>query len=207
MPTAEQILAGLHDIANGWRGLAILWHAYFAVLGVGLVMGARPSRRLSGLLLSLPLLSVSALAWLAGNPFNGTIFALAGIVLLALASRLPRAKIQCAPSWAAIPGLLMFAFGWYYPHFVETSSYATFLYAAPTGLIPCPTLSIVIGFALVTDGLGSRAWSLVLAATGILYGIFGAVGLGVMMDWILVAGAILLLGMVLMATPRPNEVA
>ena len=50
----------------------------------------------------------------------------------------------------------------------------------PTGLVPCPTLSIVIGLALIVEGLDSRIWTSVLVgATGVFYGIFGAVRLGV----------------------------
>jgi CHASE2 domain-containing sensor protein len=92
--TPEQILAGLRDIANNWRGLAVIWHAYFAVLACGLLVGARPSRRVVGILLTVPLLSVSALAWLSGNPVNGTFFSLTGIGLLAIAVHLPRTRIH-----------------------------------------------------------------------------------------------------------------
>ncbi|MBB3192439.1 hypothetical protein [Halomonas cerina] len=44
MPTVEQILEGLHAIANQWRTLAILWHLYFAALALALVAGRLPSR-------------------------------------------------------------------------------------------------------------------------------------------------------------------
>jgi len=36
MPTPEQVLSGLREIANTWRWLAIAWHAYLAVLVVSL---------------------------------------------------------------------------------------------------------------------------------------------------------------------------
>jgi len=193
MPTSDQILSGLGAIANGWRLLAILWHAYFAVLALGLVAGARPSRRVAGILLGLPLLSVGALAWGAGNPFNGSFFTLSGVALLAIAVRLPPLRIELARWRSSVPGALMFAFGWGYPHFLDTPSWVPYLYAAPTGLIPCPTLSIVIGLALIVRGLGARGWSALLAATGLFYGVFGALGLGVTLDWALAAGALVLL--------------
>jgi len=66
------------------------------------------------------------------------------------------------------------------------------------GSRPCPTLSIVIGLALVLGGLGSRAWSVVVGATGIFYGIFGAAHLGVRLDWVLLLGAL----MSVLAVPR-----
>jgi len=67
MPTAGDILAGLGAIAHDWRLLAILWHGYFAVLIVGLVVGMRLKERPFGVLLAFPMLSVSALAWIHGN--------------------------------------------------------------------------------------------------------------------------------------------
>jgi drug/metabolite transporter (DMT)-like permease len=72
------------------------------------------------------------------------------------------------------------------------SSLLPYLYSAPTGLIPCPTLSIVIGLAVALRGLGSRTWSLVLCATAIFYGVYGAAHLGVTLDWVLLLGALML---------------
>jgi len=87
----------------------------------------------------------------------------------------------------------MAAFGLVYPHFTHTASAIGYLYAAPTGLVPCPTLSLAIGVALIADGLGSRAFALLLAAAGLFYGIFGVVRLGVTLDLGLIAGAAVLL--------------
>ena len=193
MPAPEQILDGLHQIANEWQSLAILWHLYFGALVVALALGQRPSKRISGILLAVPLLSVSILAWLAANPFNGSVFAVVGVALLIMAMRLPDEPIQLAPTWVLIAGALMVLFGWVYPHFLDTTSYLPYLYAAPTGLIPCPTLSIVIGLCLMVDGLASRSWSWVLGATGLFYSLFGALRLGVTIDLVLLIGALLLI--------------
>ena len=193
MPTPEQILAGLHQIANQWQMLAIFWHLYLGVLVLSFAFGWRPSKRVVGILLSVPLLSVSVLAWMLANPFNGLVFAVVGVALLVVAARLPDEPIHFAPSWALGMGILMFVFGWVYPHFLDTESLLPYLYAAPMGLIPCPTLSIVIGISLMLEGLGSRAWSLVLGLTGVFYGLFGALRLGVAIDLILLVGALLLI--------------
>lgn len=40
----------------------------------------------------------------------------------------------------------------------------------------------------------SRAWEFVLGAAGLFYGVFGAVRLGVAIDWVLAVGAAVLLG-------------
>jgi hypothetical protein len=192
MPTPEQILASLTTIANQWQMLAVTWHVFFAIFAITLVLGLYPSNRLAGILLGLPLISVCVLAWLYGNPFNGTLFALAAVALIVIAARLPAGKVQLARPWLLAAGILLFVFGWVYPHFLDTTSFVPYLYAAPAGLVPCPTLSMVIGLALVLDGLGSRTWSLVLGALGIFYGLFGAMRLGVTIDYVLLAGALLL---------------
>jgi hypothetical protein len=209
MPTSEEILNGLQTIANQWQGLAVLWHLYFAVLAIGLIVGGRPAKRLAGILLALPLFSVSVLAWVAANPVNGTLFALAGIALVIIALRLPDERIQIAPAWVVGAGLLLFLFGWVYPHFLETDSFMPYLYAAPTGLIPCPTLSILIGLSLMVEGLDSRAWSLALGAAGLFYGLFGALRLGVTIDLVLVIGALLiiLIGLMPKLTLRTHALA
>jgi hypothetical protein len=191
MPTPTQILDGLSAIANQWQMAAIVWHVFFAFLAVALALGIRPSKRTGGLLLVLPLFSVSVLAWISGNLFNGILFALAGIALLLVALRLPQEPVHIAPVWLVGVGTLLFVFGWVYPHFLETTSFAPYLYAAPTGLIPCPTLSIITALSLILGGLDSRAWSLILGGIGLFYGLFGAVRLGVTMDWVLFLGALL----------------
>jgi hypothetical protein len=76
-------------------------------------------------------------------------------------------------------------------------------YGAPTGLVPCPTLSLMIGFALIAGGLAARTWSLTLAAAGVFYGAFGAARLGVTIDLALIAGALGLV--VLAALPRDRQ--
>jgi hypothetical protein len=190
MPTPEQVLGGLGEIANTWRWLAVAWHVYFAVLVVGLVLGVRPSTRVSGTLVVVPLLSVGVLAWGSGNSFNGIVFALVGVLLLAISARLGNARVAIASPWASVPGMVMVAFGWIYPHFLEARSFVAYLYSAPTGLIPCPTLSAVVGFGLLLGGMGSRLWAWVVAVMGLFYGIFRAVRVGVSLDWVLSAGAV-----------------
>ena len=192
MPTPEQIHDSLSEIAKSWQLIAILWHLYFAMLAVGLIKGARPTKRFTGILLLLPLLSVSVLTWLSGNPFSGIMFAASGGVLFFIALRLPASGVQVARWWAIVPGILLVIFGWGYPHFLETTSFLPYVYAAPTGLIPCPTLSIVIGFSLLLGRLGSRAWSVIFGVMGIVYGLVGTLILSLALDWVLLIGAVIL---------------
>lgn len=190
MPSSSEILAGLSAIANSWQPLAVAWHVYFLAL-TGLVFGVRLSRRLAGILLVLPMLSVSVLALVAGNFFNATAFAAVALFLLAVALRLPSTPVALATGALAAAGAAMFAFGWVYPHFLD-ETVARYLYAAPLGLIPCPTLSMILGISLFLRGLGSPAWTAAVAIAGLFYGVFGAVRLDVTLDWVLAGGSLLM---------------
>ena len=196
MPSSEAILSGATAIANQWRLLAIGWHVLFGLLLVGLLVGWRPSNRVAGYLLAASFLSVSALAWSSGNPFNGTVFGALAVLLLGRAARLSKAAVHIASSLLFVPGVLLVAFAWAYPHFLAADRWTTYMYAAPLGLLPCPTLSGVIGVTLILTCLRSKTWTTALAVVGLLYGAIGVFRLGVMIDYALLAGAAVLLAAV-----------
>src|SRR4029078_8631941 len=75
MPSPEAILSLAATTANEYRMLAIGWQVFLGAILVALLAGRRPSNRFAGYVLVAPLLSVSALAWASGNPFNGATFA------------------------------------------------------------------------------------------------------------------------------------
>ena len=189
MPSAETILHGAAAIANGWRTLAIGSHALLGTLVLALAIGWRPSNRSAGYLFTAPLLSVSALAWAAGNPFNGAMFAALGLFLIGLATRLSREPVNVGSLPQLLPGALLIAFGWIYPHFLMADHWTAYTYASPFGLLPCPTLSVVIGLTLVLGMPRSKPWSMTLAAAGFAYGAIGVFNLGVTLDYGLLAGA------------------
>lgn len=191
MPTPEQILEGLQRISTQFTGLALLWHIAAGVLFIALAAGRRPSRRTTGVLLTLPLLSVSLLAWLDGNPFNGSMFAVLAVALLIIANRLPKEAVAVNRKWK-YAAFVVIVFAWAYPHFQTGTGVWHYLLTAPLGLIPCPTLSMVIGLTMLFGGMDSKSWVRVLSAAGILYGAFGAFRLGVTVDIVLLAAGILL---------------
>jgi hypothetical protein len=183
VPSAHAILAGLAAIANDWRWLAISWHASLAVFFAAVLTGWRPSVSILGYLLVAPLLSVSLVGWLSDNPFNGASFGILVAVLVATTIRLPRRTVRLAsPGWVAL-GVGLVSFGWTYPHFVATDSWTTYVYASPFGLLPCPTLAVVLGTALIFRNLASSTWTATLAIAGFFYGAFGVFRLGVALDW------------------------
>lgn len=189
MPSPETILSLAAMIANEYRTAAIGWHVFLGTLLLALLVGWRPSNRLAGYLLAAPLLSVSVLAWASGNPFNGATFAVLALWLIGLASSLSTQPVNLASLPLLLVGALLVAFGWTYPHFLTADHWTAYTYAAPFGLLPCPTLSAVIGLTLVLGMLRSKAWSITLAAAGFVYGAIGVFTLGVTLDYGLLAGA------------------
>jgi hypothetical protein len=200
MPTSE-ILAGLTEIANRGIQIAAAWHLVLAIAIIALAAGWRPATRTARVLVVGPLVSVAIFAFAFGNPFNALVFTGASVVLVALAvGGGAYQRISSGSLPAAWLGVAMIAYGWVYPHFLEAPLFA-YVYSAPVGLVPCPSLAIVIGLTLLGGGLGSRSFSLALATLGLVYGLFGVLRLGVHLDVGLIAGA-LALGAIAVRSPR-----
>lgn len=204
MPTPESILEGLATASREAVVLAVAWHALVALGLAALLAGLRPDRRLAALTLAGPLASVALVAWLGGNAFNALVFALVTLAVAGLATwAVPPGPVRAGRPWAAVLGTMLVAFGWVYPHFLDVSP-ILYLAAAPLGLVPCPTLALVGGIALLLDGLGSRGLTGTLGVASLFYALFGMLVLGVWLDAGLLAGAIGLL--VLTAWPRREDV-
>ena len=201
MPAPAEVLASSEAIAKEAFALAVVWHAAVAFFVFGLALGARPSRRAAAVLAALPLASVSAVAFAFGNPFNGVVCGGLAVALTIVGARLDDGRVRGGPGWAVIAGILMMAFAWSYPEFVRSRSAWAHLVGAPFGLLPCPTLSFLVGAALLGGGFGSRPWSLVAAAAGLLYGLTGIFWLHVHIDMVLVAGSLLLAVAAIVALP------
>jgi hypothetical protein len=201
MPTPEEILTGLTGIANDYSLLAIIWHIIFLIFVVYLFIGKRPPKRCTAIFLILPFISVGVMALLSGNPFNAIVFLILSIVLILYGIKLPAENIEIKSNFPGIYGIAMIAFAWIYPHFLETTSPFKYLYASPMGLLPCPTLSLVIGFTLLFQGFGSRRWILALTLIGLYYGLTGLINFKVYLDAGLVIGA-LVSGMLFFSTKK-----
>jgi hypothetical protein len=204
MPSSSEILGGLVSTANDWQIIAVGWHLLLGSLLLAMYGRWRPSRRLLGVLLSLPLASVSALAWWSGNVFNGAVFAAVSASVAGLGLRLT-GRVVVGSGRLVVAGSALIAFGWLYPHFLAAGSALSYLYAAPLGVVPCPTLSAVIGIALVAGGTESRALAGTLAASGLCYGAIGALRLGVSIDFVLLGGAALLAVVALSQAAKRRE--
>jgi hypothetical protein len=192
MPSPDTIVNGLTTIANDWRGLAIGWHIWLFALGGLLARGWRPSVRAAARLLVAPVISVGVLAWLSANPFNGIAFLGLAAVLARASFCLPEQPVlPASPAWVA-RGAAVVAVGAIYPHFLRTDSPAVYVVASPVGLLPCPTLLVVLGSTLVFSNLPSRRWSTPLLLAGAAYGAIGVFRFGVALDWALFIATTLL---------------
>jgi hypothetical protein len=193
MPKTVDILNGLQSIVNDYASFAIVWHVLFYILLAALLAKWQPSNRVFGILLCLPLISVAIFAWLSGNPFNGLLFSVIAILIFIFGFKATSQPIAISQLPYMIAGILMIVFGLVYPHFINPDSVLKYLYASPVGLIPCPTLSILIGFLLLYNGFGSQSLTLTFVVFGLFYGIFGVLKLAVYLDIFLVFGTISLL--------------
>lgn len=184
------ILESAATIANQWRALAALWHLAVAALILA-AWRRRVDARITAALLSLLPFSVAAMAAWSGNPFNTTVFVALGLVMLALAGTTIPADVTVATGWDAAAGVTLCAFGWIYPHFLDGPAWQ-YAYAAPLGLLPCPTLAFLLGVSLLRRNFDSKIWAILIGSVGLLYGVIGVFVLDVRIDWFLIAGAVAL---------------
>ena len=193
MPTPEEILNGLTLAANNYIWVSIAWHIVILGIIIILVSGRTFNTKHISAGLAIFLLSVGMIAVLVSNPFNAIMFTLAALLfgIFTLQFR----PVQVGLSWdlVSIAGLIFLIFGFIYPHFLESRSWISYLYASPMGLIPCPTLSAFIGITLMLKGFGSKKFMLSASLIGLFYGIFGVLRLKVYLDVVLIAGALFML--------------
>ena len=194
MPTTTEILEGLSSISNHYTLISIYWHIVIYIFTVLILIGLwKPSNRMAGLFLSLPFFTVAILAWFNGNPFNGLLFTILALLYVLIGVRLTQDRVKYSLFFYRVAGIMMVLFGLWYPHFLETDSFWAYLYSAPSGLIPCPTLSIAIGIALVYNGFNSNPLKILLLCFGAFYSLFGILKLGVYLDAVLLLGTVVLL--------------
>ncbi len=193
MPRTEDIISGLHAIANDHYWIAVVWHILFYLIIIALIVKWLPSNKWSAIFICLPLATVAILAWLSGNPFNGILFSVSAVLIFLFGLKASGQPLMLSQWPFVAAGILMIAFGLFYPHFIETNSWIKYLYASPAGLIPCPTLSVLIGFLLVYNGFGSQTIIFTFILLGLFYGLFGVFKLAVHLDLGLIFGTLVLI--------------
>ena len=193
MPTPEEILNGLALAANRFTTLSIAWHLIVLIFIILLMTGRKFNTKIVAAGLSIFLLSVGIVAVLVSNPFNAIMFALAALLFGFITLKFKPVPVGLKWDLISVSGLVMVIFGFIYPHFLDGDNFYQYLYSAPMGLIPCPTLSVFIGITLMLHGFQSKKWMMTAALFGLFYGIFGVMRLKVVLDVLLIGGAFFLM--------------
>ena len=148
----------------------------------------------------LPLVSVSVLAWKSGNPFNGGVFAALALGLSVQALLESDRRVKVGPPAMLIPGALLVGFGAVYPEFADAASWSS-LVSAPLGVLPCPTLALIAGSAIMVPRPTVADVRPRCSAAAGAYGILGAFWLRVEIDVVLLVGALVLLTSLVIRAP------
>jgi len=193
MDNAALVLRGLGELSEQFSLISGIWHVIFFAALVLLAAGWRPTHRQAGVVLALPAFSVSILSLLTGHYINGLIFAGLFLILMILSSRFKEEQVSTGWNIFSISGALMVLLAWLYTYFFQQGGFLPYLYGSPVGVIPSPTLSIMIGFTLLFNAFKSRVWALVLGLTGLAYGLVNAFWLGISLDYGLMAGSLILI--------------
>ncbi|MES1216147.1 MAG: hypothetical protein ABUT20_11575, partial [Bacteroidota bacterium] len=190
MPSTEEILRSLKHITIDFFPFAIGWHILiYTLILYFFIAKQKPSNRFMGFLSCFSLLSVAVFAWLAKNPFNGILFSLTALFLFLQTLRMPAQSIKYNSSLSIrAAGIFILASGLFYPHFSD-NRIIEYFYATPMGLIPCPTLLMIIGFHLIFRIEQNRSWKIGLIIISLFYGVFGFFKLRVTFDIILLIAA------------------
>jgi hypothetical protein len=198
MLSPDDIIRALHYLADHYVNVAISWHIIiYGFLLFILIAKRKVTNRLIGGLLSLPVFSVSIFAWQIQNPFNGTLFLILGMLLFVFSFKVKSQRIVVNPSFAIrASGIAILLSGLIYPHFLG-QEFSIYLYAAPTGIIPCPTLLMITGFSLIFLLKQSYKWMMALLVADVLYGLLGVFLLGVELDIMLLLASALLFSQML----------
>lgn len=189
VPSSDEILQLTRTAANDQYALAIAWHLVILLAAITLLRRRRLSSRYAEALLVVPALSVFMVSAAYYSWFNTLSFGLLAVMLTLFASDIEGPWRLRGPRWMLILGTALVAFGFCYPHFTAGAWYRS-VYAAPIGLVPCPTLAVLAGFTLLTGAHGSRAIPAVLAVWTAFYAGYGIFKLGVVLDVGLLAGMI-----------------
>ncbi|MCK7460673.1 MAG: hypothetical protein MZU84_00590 [Sphingobacterium sp.] len=186
MPKTDEILNGLQKIVNDYSLVAIIWHLVFYALLAALLFKWLPTNRDIRTADLYPCAFGCHTGFHVGESVQRDAFSILAVLGVIFGLKATGQPVQTSQLVFMIIGILMIVFGLVYPHFIDAGSIVKYLYASPAGLIPCPTLSVIIGFLLLYNGFGSQSITLTLIVFGLFYGIFGVLRLGVYLDIFLV---------------------
>lgn len=183
------ILNYINSVAGKYPILSIALHLMVIALTILLFIPAFKQKRfMFNGVLALLCTSVAVIASINGNYFNGGFFViLLGFVFIEFFRR--RNEIETVffgrHTWGEnVKNAFCFAMillGLLYPHFVNVSP-VLFIFLSPLGIIPCPTLTVVMGLLNLFYPRVSKGVYTAATLMALFYGITGVFLLQVYMD-------------------------
>jgi predicted CoA-binding protein len=208
MSNRDLLLNELTLLANGRIYVALFWHVVlYAALAWAMLSRRGPARSAVALLLLTPVVSATTLAWLRGDLAHALWLTALIAALSVVTIHLPSTPPERTHGWRAWLGWAALALAASYPHYVQVEHASAYLLYAPLGVLPAPTLALLLGASLLLGGLGSRAWSYAVSACAFGVGVLGAFVLEVWIDLALVVAALALLGTAAGTRPIPAALA
>lgn len=185
----EVILTYIQMVAGKYPVISILLHILILALIIALFLPGFKQKRIAfnGVLMVI-FASVASVALINGNPFNGLFFSI--LTIFAVVELFRRRNEITVPALTsvdrstAIRNLLCLAavfVGILYPHFVNVSP-AMLLFFSPMGVIPCPTLTVILGLLNLYYPKINKGLYTVVTIAGMFYGLTGVFLLHVYID-------------------------
>jgi len=203
--SSEQILAGLQMTVDTYSGLRVVHHLFLIVVFIFFIFFKEKVSRLVSLYILLAFLTIflTSLAPIR-NIFYLIVFGFLTILaILEFLNPKNDYSMKGAPTINIIIALVAGFLGFWYSHFVE--GYFKALYASPYGVIPCPTLLVILSFFLVFYPYTNRFFHWVLAIVGLFFGFFGLFVLKVRIDLALLALSLYTLySLILLGAKKPQ---
>lgn len=178
-----QILYYLHNVANQNLWLNALIHLIVLAALVFIFLGKNAKTKsllVDGAVVILTL-SVTITGLKYGNPVHALTFAV--ITVFAL-FELVQGKNDFTirkTDFQTVLALLFLFIGFWYPEFVKTSFVRSLLFS-PAGIIPCPTLLIILGLLTLAYPNVNKVQYIITLIMGVFYGFVGVFQLKVYLD-------------------------
>jgi len=204
--SSERILAGLQMTVNTYSGLRVVHHILLIVVFIFFISFKERVSRLVSLYTVLAFLTIflTSLAPI-GNIFYLVVFGiLTTLAILEFLNPKTDYSMKGTPTINVVIALLSGFLGFWYPHFME--GYFKALYASPYGIIPCPTLLVILSFFLVFYPYSHKFFHWILTIVGLFFGFFGFFVLKVRIDLALLALSLYTLySLILLGAKKPEE--
>lgn len=178
-----QILHYLQSVANQNLWLNALNHliALAAIVFIFLGKNAKPKRILVDGAMVVLTLSVSITGLKYGNPVHTLTFAVIAVFALIELMQGKNDFTIRKTDFQTVLALFFLFIGFWYPEFVKTNFVGSLLFS-PAGIIPCPTLLIILGLLTLAFPNVNKVQYIITLIMGVFYGFVGVFQLKVYLD-------------------------